>query len=884
MKIANNDRSDRSPGTLPGGALGAPRKTAAATQLEILERKQRELWRMALFLLLTLAIVFAWISWGTIRTLSQHFEALPIGLVIMVVLFGAYAWRRTQEISELRGLVHGIEQRSALPPDEKQFDQLFAMISRSQQGYRDLIDSFDDMLVALSLEGEIRAANRSFSDLVQVPFTQLIGRALDEFVDDPGGALRASAQKALPGFLNKLHWTGVVRVRLKAASSARFFDCVVHALVKDEKVQGVTVLARDITHQRESEARFTELFETLQEGIYFTTPEGQILDANPALVRMMGYDHKEDFLRVNATEFHLSPEHRANWLKEFEEHSVVYGREITLKKKDGTAIRCLDTSTAVRDSAGRVLRYQGALLDISHRREMEQRLEQEQEFARRLVDSFPDPIFVINTEGNYRFISPRVQQALGFSVAEMFPMRIGTLTHPEDRPAMMKNFEDLIAGRESFVSMEHRVQNRAGEWRRFRTNATPLFDPDGKIIGAVASLRDVTELKRLEEQLIQSEKLAAMGQMIAGVAHELNNPLTAILGVTELVRDQSAEENVKKQLDLAHRQARRAAQIVQNLLDFSRPPAPKKKLVQVSDLLERTLQLHDHSLRRNHITVEFTPQPDLPRIFGDANQLIQVLLNLVTNAEHAIKEIRESGKIQIQLNHDAKYITLRVKDDGTGIRPEAMAKLFDPFYTTKRPGGGTGLGLSICMSIIREHGGHIEAEGVPQGGSTFTIVFPVAAEEAVSMTPVEKSGPGSAAAVDTALQGRRVLVVDDEEGILELVKTGLEVQGLKIDCAANAVEALSLAARHSYDAVLCDVNLGGAGQTLSGEQLYERFCAEHDSCPPPFIFMTGEFVEPSTSETLGKSPCRLQKPFRISDLLAVLKTVFESVPAGSIKK
>src|SRR6202171_5546616 len=936
MPSANKNASDGHLGTLPGSPPGAPPKSAAAAQLRALERKQRELWFIALLLLLTLAGVFAWMSWGTISALSHHLEALPIGLVLMVLLFGAYAWKRTQEISELRGLLHGIEQRSAAPPDEKQIDQLFEMITRSQQGYRDLIDSFDDILVALSLDGEIRAANRSFKDLLQAPFPELIGHSLEEFLDDPTKALRQSAEQALPHFLEKRYWAGVLRIRLKGALSARFFDCVLHALMKDQKVLGVTVLARDITQQRESEARFTDLFETLQEGIYFTTYEGVILDANPALVRMLGYESKEDLLRINATDFHVSPADRENWRKEFGDQSVVHGREVTLKKKDGTTIRCLDTSTAVRDSAGRIIRYQGALLDVSHRRQMEQRLEQGQEFARRLVDSFPDPIFVVDTERNYRFISPRVEQALGFTVDEMFKMQIGMLTHPEDRAALMKNFEELIAGDQSFASVEHRVQNRAGEWRRFRTNATPLYDPQRKIIGIVASLRNITDLKRLEEQLIQSEKLAAMGQMIAGVAHELNNPLTAILGVTELIRDQSADEATKKQLDLAHRQARRPAQIVQNLLDFSRPPAPQKKLVQLNDLLERTLQLHDHSLRRNHIAVQFAPRPDFPPILGDANQLIQVLLNLVTNAEHAIKEVRESGKIQIQLNCSGQHITVRVQDDGAGIRKEAMPKLFDPFYTTKRPGGGTGLGLSICMSIIREHGGQIEVERIPDGGAAFTITFPLASDRqkedhaqgeqppqahssdaqsrqarspqsqsnnrpSPPQQPVRERSDGEhsdrastpqssrqhnrAAASDTAaLKGRSVLVIDDEEGIRELVKESLEAQGLKIDCAVNAAQALSLAARNSYDVVLCDVNLKGPGQTLSGEELYDRLCAEPHGAQRAFIFMTGAYVESSSLQTGGKNPRRIQKPFLLSDILALIKEVLEPFPAEPVKK
>jgi two-component system, NtrC family, sensor kinase len=187
--------------------------------------------------------------------------------------------------------------------------------------------------------------------------------------------------------------------------------------------------------------------------------------------------------------------------------------------------------------------------------------------------------------------------------------------------------------------------------------------------------------------LIQAEKLAAMGQMLAGVAHELNNPLTAILGVTELLRErQGADETMQRQLELTHRQARRAARIVQNLLEFSRPASPQKKPLDVNVLVERTLQLHEHSLRRNQIKVEFEAQRGSPQVLGDGNQLIQVLLNLVTNAEQAIREVRESGHIRIRLGVHGGRIAIGVQDDGVGILPEALPRIFDPFYTTKRPG------------------------------------------------------------------------------------------------------------------------------------------------------------------------------------------------------
>ncbi|HLZ93227.1 MAG TPA: PAS domain S-box protein [Candidatus Acidoferrum sp.] len=856
---------------------------AVSDRLEQFERRQSELWRLTFFLLLILSVVFALVSWDSIRSLAHHFEALPIGLVILVVLFGLYAWKRTQEISELRGLVRGIEQRDAVPPNEKQLDQLFDVISRSQQGYRDLIDSFDDLLLAVSLDGQIRAANRSFADLVGATFPQIIGHSLSEFVEEGTGEAEL-AERAMPRFLERRVWNGTVQIRLKGRNSTYYFDCVAHAMLRGDEVHGITVLARDITALRKNEARFTELFESLQEGIYIAAPDDRLLDANPALARMLGYDSKEDLLRHSFADLLPDERERRALREEVDSQPMVQGREITLTRKDGRPLVCLNTAGAVRDTTGHVVRYHGALIDVTERREMERRLYQQQEFARRLIDSFPDLIFVVDTAGKYTFVSPRVKDILGYETEETQFMEFGGRTHLEDRPALLVLFAEIVGGRQTFASLEVRVRNKQGEWRRLRCHFSPLSDENGKIDGVVISARDVTELKRLEEQLIQAEKLAAMGQMLAGVAHELNNPLTAILGVTELLRDsEGVQENTKRQLELTHRQARRAARIVQNLLEFSRPAAPQKKALDVNSLIERTLQLQDHSLRRNNVDVDFQPQPDLPSVIGDANQMIQVFLNLISNAEHAIREVRETGRIQIRIGRIGEHISVTVQDDGVGVAQDALPKLFDPFYTTKRPGGGTGLGLSICMSIVREHGGSIDVETLPAGGSAFTVYLPVAPAD-LSAMPLESVGTLAeiAPAGDVILKGRSILIVDDEESIRMLLEEGLSAHGMRVDCAASSQEALDLVGRHAYDLVLCDVNLSNGGQRLSGRETALRIVSSsRGGNKPEVVFMTGDLVNDDGSN----GPIRqLQKPFRISDVLAVLRDVLLRKPAEKLQK
>jgi signal transduction histidine kinase len=239
----------------------------------------------------------------------------------------------------------------------------------------------------------------------------------------------------------------------------------------------------------------------------------------------------------------------------------------------------------------------------------------------------------------------------------------------------------------------------------------------------IVSVRDITTERKLEQQVIQSERLAAMGAMIGGVAHELNNPLTAIVGVSELLQDNQTTDSGRKQIGILQQQARRAAEIVQNLTYFSSPPAAEKTRVNLGEIVERTLNLHSYTLRKNNITVDFLPQPGLPYVNGDPRQLMQVFLNLILNAEQAIREVRDRGTLRIRLSDAGESVSASFQDDGPGIPQDILTNIFDPFYTTKRPGRGTGLGLSICKSVMKEHNGTLEAANAPGGGAVFTVTL-----------------------------------------------------------------------------------------------------------------------------------------------------------------
>jgi two-component system, NtrC family, sensor kinase len=263
-----------------------------------------------------------------------------------------------------------------------------------------------------------------------------------------------------------------------------------------------------------------------------------------------------------------------------------------------------------------------------------------------------------------------------------------------------------------------------------RASASQLFDAESKLGGVIISVRDITTEKKFEQQLVQSERLAAMGAMIGGVAHELNNPLTSILGIGELLQDSQNSETSRKQIAMLQQQAKRAAEIVRNLTYFSTPPTPGRTRVNIGDVVERTLNLHAYSLRKNNITVDFVRETGLPYVQGDPHQLMQVFLNLLLNAEQAIREARDRGTIRIRMGNNGGTVWVSLLDDGPGIAVDILSNIFDPFYTTKRPGRGTGLGLSICKSVVKEHHGTIEAANAPGGGAVLTVTLPAAAASA----------------------------------------------------------------------------------------------------------------------------------------------------------
>ncbi|HZE26326.1 MAG TPA: PAS domain S-box protein [Terriglobales bacterium] len=685
-----------------------------------LEQEETRLWRLALWFLVLLAAGLAALLWERLQSIPYHLGAIAPGLLVLAVLFAAYAYGRRREVADLKVLLRDLRDRVGIAPSEEQLDQLSQVILRSQRSFKELIDSFDDVACAVSLEGTFRTVNRRLTDLLSLQYAEVVGHKFDEFCETPS---RAEVEAGIGRFLARRRWSGLVPVKLKNSARVLYFDCVLNAIVKGDEVVGASMLARDVTEEHEKEHRFTELFETLQEGVYFSTPEGKLLDVNPALVSILGYRAKEDLLALDASGLNFDPGHSPVLGRGADDRGGVRTREITVRRQDGSAAVCLDTSRAVWDAAGTIIRYQGTLTDVTEKRKMEAQIRRQEQFRQRLLESFPDLILVLDLEERYSFASSRIRDLLGYRPEELIGKKIEDLQ--EHSPEFLSLYRDVASGKRMFASSDYGALHRDGSWRTMRASASQLFDAENKLSGVIISVRDITMEKKLEQQIIQSERLAAMGQMIGGFAHELNNPLTAILGVSELLQDGEASEARIKQLGMLHQQARRATEIVQNLMYFSRPPAPGESLVNLGELVDRTLHLHAYSLRKNNITVDFLKEDGLPQVSGDPHQLMQVFHNLILNAEQAIREARDKGTLRIRLGKKENSVWASFQDDGPGIAPEILPNIFDPFYTTKRPGRGTGLGLSICKAVLKEYGGNVEGASAPGGGAAFTVYLPI---------------------------------------------------------------------------------------------------------------------------------------------------------------
>ncbi len=394
--------------------------------------------------------------------------------------------------------------------------------------------------------------------------------------------------------------------------------------------------------------------------------------------------------------------------------------------------------------------------------------------------------------------------------------------------------------------------------------AVAFNDMTGNLQASRADLeKAVGTLKSTQAQLMQSEKLSAVGQFVAGVAHELNNPLTSVIGFSELLQATSTDPKQKDQLGHIARSAMRCHKIVHSLLGFSRQHEPERKLVNLHEVADAVLEIVTYDMRVNNVTLVREYAETLPPLLGDTHQLQQVVLNIVSNARQALEIFRHDGHISLRTGSNDTHVWLRIVDNGPGISPENLKKIFDPFFTTKPQGKGTGLGLSLSYGIVQEHHGSIRAESQPGVGTEFILEFPIAAQ--TKAPPLFR--PDSTPPMPARPPSLRMLVIDDEESILSLVREILSSEGHAVEAAGSGQAALELILRNDYDVIVSDWKMPG----LNGINLYQELLVRKPAAAKRMLFMTGDVIKESFQDFL-KQHARicLPKPFALREFHAAV--------------
>ena len=793
--------------------------------------------------------------------------------------------------------------------------RLFSQILQSQKQWVSTFDSIQDSVLVHDESFRIVKINRAMAERLDLR---------------SGSAVQESCQTLLPGLGRTWQaWQGCPYCWRSSQYESGPDPCfggysqISTSSYNEQESRrvGTVHIIKDVTESRSIAERYRLLFEQVQEGVFISTPDGRLLDCNDAFVRLLGYDNKEEILKLDIpSQLYADPNARPALLRRIEEQGYLRTFEVTLRRRDGSKVPVLETSFARRDDAGRVVTYQGFLLDMTEKKRAED------EIHRRNRE-----LHALNTIAVAATQSLDLDQILKVAleqVVELFTADTGAIfladepTHTLQRRASIghrseagKNLPELQVPEDFWnttlrarteILTHHQLPEmppfvleytqaegvRSWMWVILWTtdkmvgllgiasrDVREFSDADQKLLVAIGRqlattvqkvhLYDETrkayeELTRAQEQLLQSEKMSAIGQLISGVAHELNNPLTAILGYAQLLENEEIPVRAQDFVQKLYKQAQRTHKIVQNLLSFSRQRKPQRLQVDLRRVLDDTLALRDYDMKLNNIVVARDFQERLPDVLGDEHQLEQVFLNIINNAADAMLERARGGTLRVRIFENNGEVCAEFHDSGPGIKDPK--RIFDPFYTTKSVGKGTGLGLSICYGIVKEHGGNVTAFNHPDGGAVFQVRLPmvaVSARQQAALPPARISGP---------LSGR-VLLLDDEESVLEFEREVLRGAGAEVVAFLNGEEAMTRLRSESFDAIILDGKMPGG---WSGLDLYEWIRVNRPGLEKRVILAVSNPADPDIQALVQHSGVGLlAKPFDVGDLVSAARRVLQ---------
>jgi len=525
--------------------------------------------------------------------------------------------------------------------------------------------------------------------------------------------------------------------------------------------------------------------------------------------------------------------------------------------------------------------------------ELYSELRESEKRYRDLIENAIDIIFILDTEGKFVFANRRGEQVLGFKVEDWMGRHFSEIVSEEDLPTALEGWSRGLRG--GAAPMSIKIKDARGEEIYLELNSS-LIEEQGQLKGVMCIARDTTEAKRREDdfkrlhasvveanrrledsmeklkaaqtKLIQTEKLSAMGEVVSGVAHELNNPLTGIMGYSQLLLESISASELREKIERINHEALRCKRIVQNLLGFARTHRPRKQETDMNQVIRSVIDLREYQIRSDGIDLVTLLDSEPTRVIGDFHQLQQVILNILNNAHQAIMSSGTGKKIEAKTFVDtrASRVCVTVSDDGPGISEENLPRIFDPFFTTKEIGEGTGLGLSVAYGIIQEHCGQITVKSTPAEGTVVRVVLPLLG----SQPQAEQTRPLAREKPHANKERVRVLVVDDEEVILDLLTDVLAQMNFAVERARNGKEALEKVASTSVDFIICDLKMPG----MDGKALFHKIQEVNPHLAKRMIFSTGDTLNEDFREFRAATNCRVvEKPFLIEDLKNAIAAV-----------
>lgn len=531
-----------------------------------------------------------------------------------------------------------------------------------------------------------------------------------------------------------------LRRQMYNRSANKFYDIVEVPFENEDGTISKLSIYRDVSAKKRqderlkaSEEQYRNLFEHVGCGVFISTKEGKFLDANHALQQMLGYPSREELLKIDLpNDLYLRPEDRFDFVETIEREGHVINREVEFKKKDGTPIPVLLTGHVRYDSKGKVAGYEGINVDQTQTKQMEREIRKTNDFLNNIIHNSANAIMAADMTGTIILWNQAAEEILGYKTNDVVGKLNITQVYPEGmaKKVMGKLREGNVRrkGRLKFYPVV--LLKKDGQIAEGNISASIVYDENRQEIATVGIFMDLKErlemerrLKTTQEQLLQSEKLAAMGRLTSQIAHELNNPLYGIMNTLELMKTEiSPGNNRRKILEMALSETVRLTELLHKMLTFSKPDQKEKQPVDINTILDEILLLHEKQFSENNIIIEIDLADGMPSVLASKNQLRQVFLNMFHNAGDAMPD---GGTLTVKTAVEDGEIAIEISDNGIGINEKDIKNIFDAFFTTKSSVKGVGLGLSVCYGFIAEHGGDIQVTSEQGVGTCFKITLPV---------------------------------------------------------------------------------------------------------------------------------------------------------------